>query len=133
MKSPVVINSTLVSRVFRISLNTRPISFFDTFDTAQISAAEKYNKLTAIKSVNIATQIVKSRVKWVVHMAKMKNVRLPKRTKTKKQGGCRKRGKPEPRWADCLKIDQKKAEEEEKWSDRPTGSDEKPKNSYATG
>ena len=45
MKSPVVINSTLVSRVFKISLNTRPISFLDTFDTAQISAAEKHSTL----------------------------------------------------------------------------------------
>jgi len=37
MKSPVVIMSTLVSSTFRISLNTRPISVFDTLDTAQIS------------------------------------------------------------------------------------------------
>lgn len=40
MKSPVVINSTFVSRFFKISLNTRPISFFEIFDTAQISTIE---------------------------------------------------------------------------------------------
>jgi len=37
MKSPVVMSSTLVSRFFKMSLNTRPISFLDTFDTAHIS------------------------------------------------------------------------------------------------
>jgi len=37
MKSPVVISSTLVSRFFKISLKTRPISFFDTLETAHIS------------------------------------------------------------------------------------------------
>jgi hypothetical protein len=37
MKSPVVINSTLVSRFFKINLKTLPISFFEILDTAQIS------------------------------------------------------------------------------------------------
>ena len=32
-----MINSTFVSRFFKINLNTRPISFFDIFDTPQIS------------------------------------------------------------------------------------------------
>ena len=43
MKSPVVMSSTLVSSVFKISLNTRPISFLDTLDTAQISTGTGTN------------------------------------------------------------------------------------------
>lgn len=37
MKSPVVINSTLVSKFLRINLKTLPISFLEIFDTAHIS------------------------------------------------------------------------------------------------
>ncbi len=40
IKSPVVMSSTLVSRVLRINLNTRPMSFLETLDTAQISAMD---------------------------------------------------------------------------------------------
>ena len=59
-------------------------------------------------------KIVKSRMKLAGHMVRMKDDKLPKRSETKKQDGCRKRGRPQLRWEDCLKIDPKKAEEEEK-------------------
>ena len=41
-------------------------------------------------------KILKSRMKWAGpgHIVRMKNKRLPKRSETKKQGGCRKRGRP---------------------------------------
>ena len=54
-------------------------------------------------------------MKWAGHMVRMKDERLPKRSETKKQEGCRKRGRPQLRWGDCVKRDLSKAEEEEKY------------------
>ena len=46
--------------------------------------------------------------------------KLPKRSETKKRGGCRKRGRPRLGWEDCVKRDLRKAEEEEGGVKRPT-------------
>ena len=48
----------------------------------------------------------------------MKEERLPKRSETKKQEGCRKRGRRQLRREDCVKRDLSKAEEEEKWREK---------------
>ena len=47
-------------------------------------------------------------------MVRMKDEILPKRSETKKQEGCRKRGRPQLRREDCLKRDIRKAEEEKR-------------------
>ena len=47
-------------------------------------------------------KIVKSRIKWAGHIVGMKDDRLPKRSETKKQEGCRKRGGPQLRREDCV-------------------------------
>ena len=65
--------------------------------------------------VCIIGKIVKSRMKWTGHM---KDDRLAKISETKKQEGCRKRGRPQLRWEDCVKRDLRKAEEEEKWREK---------------
>ena len=46
-------------------------------------------------------------MKWAGHMVRLKDERFPKRTETKKRGGCRKRGRPELRWEDCWERDLK--------------------------
>ena len=51
-------------------------------------------------------------MKWAGHMARMKDERLWKISETKKHEGCRKRGRPQLRWEDCVKRDLRKAEEE---------------------
>ena len=57
MKSPVVMSSTLVSSVFRINLNTRPISFLDTLETAHISEVKKkQNHFQRQSSENVSNQ-----------------------------------------------------------------------------
>ena len=48
------------------------------------------------------------------HMVRMKDETLPKRSETKKQDGCGKRGRPQLRMEDCVKRDPRKAEKEEK-------------------
>ena len=58
--------------------------------------------------------VVKSRIKWARHMVRMKDDKLPKISETKKHDGCRKRGRPQLRWENCVKRDLRKAEEEEK-------------------
>ena len=63
----------------------------------------------------IVGKIVKSRMKSVGQMVRMKDEKLPKRTETKKHDGCRKRGRQQLRWDDCVRKDLRKAEEEEKW------------------
>ena len=59
-------------------------------------------------------------MKLAGHMVRMKDDKLPKRSETKKQEGCKKRGRPQLIWEDCVKRDLRKAEEEEKWTKRPT-------------
>ena len=49
--------------------------------------------------------VVKSRIKWAGDMVRMTDERLPIRAETKKQEGCRKRGRPQLRWEDCVKRD----------------------------
>ena len=51
-------------------------------------------------------------------MVRLKDDKLPKRSETKKQEGCRKRGSPQLRWDDCVKRNPRKAEEEEKWREK---------------
>ena len=68
---------------------------------------------------------VKSRMKWAGHMVTMRYDKLPpKRSETKKQEGCRKRGRPQLRWEDCVKRDLRKAEEEEKWREKANNRDQ---------
>ena len=62
----------------------------------------------------IIGKIVKSRMKWAGHMVRMTDDRLWKRSETKKQEGCRKRGRPEDR----VKRDLRKAEENENWREK---------------
>ena len=71
----------------------------------------------------IVGKIAKSRMKWAGHMVRMKDANLPKRAETKKQEGSRKRGRPELRWEDCVKRDLRKAEEEDKWREKPNNRD----------
>ena len=66
----------------------------------------------------------KSWMKWAGHMVRMKDERSLKRSETKKQEGCRKRGRPQLRWEDCVKGDLRKAEEEEKWREKVNNRDE---------
>ena len=69
-------------------------------------------------------RIVKSWMKWAGHMVRMKDERSPKISETKKQEGCRKRGRPQLRWKDCVKRDLRKAEEEEKWREKANNRDQ---------
>ena len=62
----------------------------------------------------IVDKIVTSRMKWSGHMVKMKDDKYSKISETKKQERCRKRGRSQLRWEDCVKRDLRKAEEEEK-------------------
>ena len=54
---------------------------------------------------------------------RMKDERLPKRSETKKQVGCRERGRPQIRYEDCVKRDLRKAEDEEKWREEANNSE----------
>ena len=51
--------------------------------------------------------------KNIYHMVRLKDETLPKKSETKKQEDCRKRGRPRLSWEDWVKRDVRKAEEEE--------------------
>ena len=70
--------------------------------------------------------IVKSRMQWAGHnvMVRMKYDKLPKRSETKKHDSCRKRGRLQLRWEDCVKRDLGKAEEVEKWRENANNRDQ---------
>ena len=72
----------------------------------------------------IVGKIVQSRMKWAGHIVRMIDGRLPKKSEAKKQEGCRKRGRPQLRWDDCVKRDLRKAEEEEKWREKANNRDQ---------
>ena len=57
-------------------------------------------------------------------MVRMKDEISPKISETKKQEGCRKQGRPQLRWDDCVKRDVRKAEEEEKWRENANNKDQ---------
>ena len=63
-------------------------------------------------------------MKWAGHMVRMKDKRLPKRSETKNQEGCRKQERPQLRWNDCMKRDLKKAEEEEQLREKANNRDQ---------
>ena len=65
----------------------------------------------------IVGKIVKSRMKWVGHMVRMKD-------ETKKQEGCRKRGRPQLRWDNCVKRHLRRAEEEERCREKANNRDQ---------
>ena len=79
----------------------------------------KYLREVGTKACIVA-KIVTSRMKWAEHMVRMKDEKLPKRAKTKKQEGSRKRGRPQLRWGDSVKRDLRKAKEEENGEKMPT-------------
>ena len=72
----------------------------------------------------ILGKIVKNRIKWAGRMVRMKDDKLRKRSETKKQEGSRKRGRPELRWEECVKRYLRKAEEEEKWTEKANNRDQ---------
>ena len=45
----------------------------------------------------------------------MKDEKLPKRSETKKQEGCRKRGRPQLRWEDCVRGGRKVERKGQQW------------------
>ena len=57
-------------------------------------------------------------------MVRMKYDKLPKRADTKKQAGSRKRGRPHRIWENGVKIDLRKAEEEDKWREKAYNRDQ---------
>ena len=46
-------------------------------------------------------------MRWAGKMVQMADERLAERAETKKEGGCRNRGRPRLRWEDCVKISRK--------------------------
>ena len=71
----------------------------------------------------IAGKICKSWMKWAGLMVRMKDERLLKRSEAKKQDGCRKRGRSQLRWEDCVKRDRGNAEEKEKCREKANNGD----------
>ena len=63
----------------------------------------------------VVDELVKSRMKCDGPIVRMKDEWVSTISETKKQAGCRKRGKPQLRWEDCLKRDIIEAEGKEKW------------------
>ena len=72
----------------------------------------------------IVGRIVKSRMKCAGQMVRMKDERLQNIYEKKKQEGCRKRGRPQQKWEDCVKRDLINPQEEEKWWEKANNRDQ---------
>ena len=57
---------------------------------------------------------------WAGHVERMADDRLPKRAAELREQGRRRRARPRLRWEDCVKIDVRKAGEEEDWKKKKT-------------
>ena len=62
---------------------------------------------------------MRSRLQWDGHVETMAGDRLPKRAAELREQGRRRRGRPRLRWEDCVKMDVRKAGEEEDWKKKP--------------
>ena len=64
---------------------------------------------------SLTERLVRSRLQWAGHVERMADDRLPKRAAELCEQRRRRRGRPSPRWEDCVKRDVRKAGEEEDW------------------
>ena len=64
---------------------------------------------------SLIERLVRSRLQWAVHVERMADDRLPKRAAELREQGRRRRGRSRLRWEYCVKIDVRKAGEEEDW------------------
>ncbi len=65
--------------------------------------------------MSLTERMVGSRLQWAGHVERMADDRVPKRAVELREDGRRRRGRPRLRWEDCVKIDVRKAGEEEDW------------------
>ena len=72
----------------------------------------------------IVCKIVKSRMKWAGQNGHNEDEKLPKISETNKHDACRKRGRPQLRWEDCVRRDMRKVEVEEKWREKANNRDQ---------
>ena len=70
-----------------------------------LECTQSANRNIIYHEAGIVGKIDKSR------MVRMKAERLLKTSEAKRKGGCRKRGRQQLRWDDCVKIDLRKAAE----------------------
>ena len=69
---------------------------------------------------SLTERLVRSRLQWAGHVERMADDRLPKRATELREQCRRRRGRPRLRWEDCVKIDVRKAGEEEDWKKKKT-------------
>ena len=64
---------------------------------------------------SLTERLVRSRLQWAGHVERMADNRIPKRAAELRKEGRRRRGRPMLKWEGCVKIDVKKAGDEEDW------------------
>ena len=64
---------------------------------------------------SLTERLVRSRVQWTGHVARMADDRLPRRAAELREQGRRRQGRSMLRWEECVKRDVRKAGEEEDW------------------
>ena len=67
---------------------------------------------------SLTDRLVMSRLQWAGYVERLADDRLPKIAAELREQGRRRRGRPRLRWEDCIKIDVKKAWEEEDWKEK---------------
>ena len=65
--------------------------------------------------MSLTERLTRSRLKWVGHVERMADDRLPKRAAELRDQSRRRRVRPILRWENCVKRDVKKAGEEDDW------------------
>ena len=64
---------------------------------------------------SLTGRLMKSRMRWTGHLVRMDVGKLEKESRGGKHQGRRKRGRPQLRWEDCVRMDTRRSGKDKKW------------------
>ena len=83
---------------------------------------------------SLTGKLVRSMMRWAGHWVRMDAGKLAKRAEVEQHQGCRKRGRPQLRWEDCVRRNVRRSGEDERrrWGGREETMERKNRKSGST-
>ena len=64
---------------------------------------------------SLTGRLMRSRIRFAGHLIRVDASKLTKRAEMEKHQRRRKRGRPQPKWEDCVRRDMRRSGEDERW------------------